>query len=90
MPQAFTVALAIMLSFSVGGSIMVIVDKYNAIHRLYRISEATLLFFSAMGGALLMFLTMKLVHHKTKKAKFMLTLPLLAAVHIVLLFALYR
>ncbi len=62
---------------------MVAVDKYNAIHKLYRISEATLLFFAACGGALLMFFTMKLCHHKTRKPKFMLTLPLLAAAHIV-------
>lgn len=89
MPQTFTALLCIMLSFSVGGSIMVAVDKYNAIHKLYRISETTLLFFAACGGALLMFFTMKLCHHKTRKPKFMLTLPLLAAAHIVLLFLAY-
>lgn len=90
MPQLFTTLLSVIFAFSLGGSIMVIIDKYNAVHKLYRISEATLMFFAACGGALLMLLTMRLCHHKTKKPKFMLSLPLMAAAHIVILFMTYK
>lgn len=67
---------------------MVAIDKFNSINKLHRISEATLMFFGVIGGALAMFLTMKLVHHKTRKPKFMVTFPLLTIAHIVL-FLLY-
>lgn len=90
MPQLFLTALYIIIAFSLGGAIMVVVDKYNAIHSLYRISEATLMFFGVLGGAFIMFITMKLVRHKTKKPKFMLSFPLLSILHIIILFLCYR
>ncbi len=90
MPELFKILLLMMLSFSVAGSVLVLLDKYNAVHRLYRVSEETLYIFGACGGALLMFFCMKLCHHKTRKKGFMLGFPLMAAVHIVLLFLCYR
>ncbi len=85
MPEAFKIALAIVVAFSLGGAIMVAVDKYNAIHKLYRISEASLMLFGALGGALLMFIAMKIFHHKTKKPKFMISFPIFAVLHIIFL-----
>lgn len=85
MPEEFKIALCIMVSFSLVGAILVILDKYNAVHRLYRISESTLMFFGVFGGALLMFAMMKLCRHKTQKPKFMLTFPLISALHIIIL-----
>lgn len=90
MPELFRIVLLIMLSFSVAGSVLVFLDKYNAIHKLYRVSEETLYVFGAFGGALLMFFCMKLCRHKTRKKGFMLGFPVMAAVHIVLLFLCYR
>ncbi len=85
MPEAFKIALCIMVAMCLGGAIMVAVDKYNAIHKLGRISEATLMFFGLFGGAILMFIAMKAFHHKTKKPKFMLSFPLFSIVHIIIL-----
>ena len=85
MPEVFRIMLCIMVAVSLGGALLVFIDKYNAIHKLYRISEATLMCFGIFGGALMMFGAMKLFHHKTKKPKFMITFPLLAVVHIVIL-----
>ncbi len=85
MPEIFKIVLCIMVAFSLGGAIMVVVDKYNAIHKLNRISEATLMFFGIFGGALLMFIAMKAFHHKTKKPKFMLSFPLFSIAHIIAL-----
>lgn len=90
MPQLFLTALYIIIAFSLGGAIMVVVDKYNAIHSLYRISEATLMFFGVFGGAFLMYLVMKLIRHKTKKSKFMLMFPIMSILHIIILFLCYR
>lgn len=90
MPELFKFGLALTLCFSLTGAVLVIIDKYNAVHKLYRISEATLMFFGIAGGALLMFFTMKICHHKTRKPKFMISFPLFCAVHIVLLLLLYQ
>ncbi len=90
MPQLFLTVLYIVIAFSFGGAIMVAVDKYNAIHSLYRISEATLMFFGVFGGAFLMYLVMKLIRHKTKKPKFMLMFPIMSILHIIILFLCYR
>lgn len=40
-----------------------------------RTPEATLLFISLLGGSVAMFITMKLIRHKTKHKKFMLGIP---------------
>ena len=90
MPQLFLAVLYVMLAVSLTGAIMVVIDKYNAIHSYHRISEATLMFFGIFGGAFLMFLFMKLVRHKILKPKFMLTFPLLTVLHIIILFLCYR
>ncbi len=90
MPELFKTVLYIIVAVSLIGGLMVAIDKYNAIHNLNRISEATLMFFGICGGALFMFAVMKLVRHKTRKPKFMISLPLLSVLHIVVLFLCYR
>lgn len=47
-----------------------------------RVPEATLLLLSALGGSIAMLLTMLLVRHKTKKAKFMVGIPLILILQI--------
>ena len=42
-----------------------------------RIPEKTLLILSALGGSVAMFLTMQIIHHKTKHAKFMIGIPVI-------------
>lgn len=49
-----------------------------------RIRERNLLLFGALGGALPMMLTMLLIHHKTRKPKFMLGLPAMIFGHMAL------
>lgn len=64
-------------------------DKLAAVAGKRRIPESVLLVFGALGGALGMFVTMKLIRHKTKKKKFMITLPILAVFHIAFIVALF-
>ena len=58
-------------SFSLIGTIMVMKDKQKARQHRHRIPEKRLMWMGVLGGALLMWLTMILVHHKTHRNKFM-------------------
>jgi len=42
-----------------------------------RIPEKNLLILSALGGSVAMYLTMQIIHHKTKHAKFMIGIPII-------------
>lgn len=90
MPELFKTVLYIIIAVSLIGGLMVAIDKYNAIHSLHRISEATLMLFGVFGGALLMLGVMKLIRHKTRKPKFMISFPLLSIIHVIVLFLCYR
>lgn len=52
------------------------VDKYRAVHHLWRISEFTLLLLTVIGGGLGAHLSMRIFHHKTKHFRFRFFVPL--------------
>ncbi len=54
-----------------------VADKRRAGTHKWRVPEATLLLLSALGGSAAMYLTMRLIHHKTRKRKFMVGIPLI-------------
>jgi len=64
-------------------------DKSRALKRKQRISERALLLIGLLGGAGGMYLTMKVIHHKTRVKKFMALLPVLTGVHAVIFIALF-
>ncbi len=69
-----------LLIFAVTAIISIILTLYDkaaskAKHR--RIPENTLMLLGALGGALPMLITMKIIRHKTRHKKFMLGLPLI-------------
>jgi len=67
--------LAVISLFSI---ILCLYDKFASKHiQRHRTREATLLLFSALGGSVAMLLTMLLIRHKTKHAKFMVGIPLI-------------
>ena len=51
------------------------IDKKKAIGDKFRIPERVLIFFAVIGGAFGAFLGMHIFHHKTKKKKFYITIP---------------
>ena len=59
-------------------------DKRKAVRHKWRVKETTLMVISALGGSAAMFLTMKLIHHKTQKPKFMIGIPAIFIVQILL------
>ena len=70
--------------------IFMYVDKQRAIHKKWRISEATLLTLGYAGGAIGGVLAMYLFRHKTRKNVFAFSFPLLAAVHVYILVQLLK
>ena len=66
--------------------ILFFLDKRRAIRNRWRISERTLLLTAFCGGSAGALIAMHLFHHKTRKAKFSVTVPLLLILHILLFF----
>lgn len=55
--------------------IVTVADKSAARRGRRRVPERTLLLLAALGGAVAMYITMRLIRHKTRKAKFMVGIP---------------
>ena len=65
------------------------IDKKRAIRHKYRISEFILLFVSFIGGSLFGILSMKIFHHKNKKLKFRILIPIFFIIQALLLVKFY-
>ncbi len=67
--------------------VLTVYDKWAARRRpRNRIPEKILLALAGIGGSVAMLLTMLLIRHKTRHAKFMVGLPLMIVAQIVLIF----
>ena len=55
-----------------------------------RIPEKSLFIWSAVGGSLAMYITMRLIRHKTKHVKFMLGIPVIMALQAVIVYLLFH
>lgn len=66
------------------GFILILVDKIKACKNKWRIKENTLLFISIIGGSIGELISMLIFHHKTKKNKFIIFIPLLIIIQIFL------
>ncbi|WP_461812704.1 DUF1294 domain-containing protein [Faecalimonas sp.] len=58
-------------------------DKEKAKRHKWRIPEATLLSVAFVGGSIGAFLGMQIFHHKTKKAKFHIGIPMILVMQII-------
>ncbi|HHW98971.1 MAG TPA: DUF1294 domain-containing protein [Firmicutes bacterium] len=54
---------------------LVLYDKRASRRGAWRIKEKTLLLVALLGGSIAMLTTMRLIHHKTRHAKFMFGIP---------------
>lgn len=59
-------------------------DKQKAIRKQWRIPEAYLLAVAAIGGSVGAILGMQFFHHKTRKWKFRICVPLFLALQLIL------
>ena len=67
------------------GLLLMCLDKHYARKKMWRIPERTLMTVAALGGSLGSLMGMYLFRHKTRHRKFTLWVPLLLALHLVLL-----
>ena len=61
------------------------VDKFKARRGLWRIPESVLLFMAAAGGSAGALLGMRFFHHKTKKPRFFIGVPVMLFLHLLIL-----
>ena len=61
---------------------LTVCDKRAARCGSWRVKERTLLLISAIGGSVAMLVTMTLIRHKTKHAKFMVGIPVIIVLQI--------
>ena len=67
------------------GIAITVSDKKRAVNSKRRISENHLMITGLLGASLPMFITMKIIRHKTQRLKFMIGLPVESLFHIILL-----
>ena len=84
------ILIAYFVAISLASCVLTIIDKISAAKKKRRISEKTLVFLAVLGGSVAMYITMKLVRHKTRKSKFMIGLPFIFMLQVTVLFFLYR
>ncbi len=78
-----------LLIISVISAIAVTVDKTAARNGERRISEKSLMTLAAIGGGVAMYITMRIIHHKTRKNKFMVGIPVIVMLEIAVVAIIY-
>lgn len=71
-----------LLLINAAGLTIMCLDKLFAKKGAWRVPERTLLLIAFLGGSLGSLLGMLLAHHKTRKPKFYILVPLFLALHI--------
>lgn len=66
--------------------IITIHDKNAAKKHKWRVPESTLLSVAALSGCIVMYITMHIIRHKTKKPKFMIGIPVIFITEILAIF----
>ena len=79
-----TILLVYLVLVNAAGLLFMFVDKQKAQRGQWRIPEATLMLTAAIGGSVGSLLGMYLFHHKIRKPKFYVTVPLLVILDAVL------
>lgn len=77
--------LVYLLLINAAALVLMFLDKRFARKKMWRIPEAVLLGTAFLGGSLGALLGMYLFHHKTKKPKFYILIPLFLTLHLFLL-----
>ena len=72
------------------GFVLMLVDKWKARKKRWRIPESTLMWIAALGGSIGSLLGMYTVRHKTKHLKFTLGVPMILIGQMVAAYLIYR
>ena len=58
-------------------AVITVKDKNAAKHKKWRVPEKTLLTVAALSGCIVMYVTMHIIHHKTKHKLFIIGIPVI-------------
>ena len=81
--------LICLLGISVLSVLITVFDKLSAKAGGRRIPEKVLFLFAALGGSVAMYITMRLIRHKTQHKSFMIGIPVIFIVEAAAVIALY-
>ncbi len=81
--------LAYLVIVNIISIIAVVHDKSAARNGEMRVSENSLLVLAAAGGGVGMYMAMRIIHHKTRKNKFMVGIPVIVILEFALAALLY-
>ena len=89
----FTIIYLLVISLLSAG--LAILDKHNAVkyaqrRNKRRISEKTFQILAILGGSFSLYVTMKLINHKTRKMRFMIWLPILFFLQVLAVFLIFK
>lgn len=73
------ILIAYLIIINLVAVVITVHDKNAAKKHKWRVPESTLLIVSALSGCVAMYITMRIIHHKTKKPKFMIGIPVIFA-----------
>ena len=82
------IVLSYLLLISAISCAVCIYDKWAARRGKRRIRESTLMWLCVLGGSVVMFTVMKIIHHKTRHVKFMVGIPLIIMAQVALAYVL--
>ena len=86
----YKAALIYFAAVSIISAVVCTADKRRAVKGKWRVKESTLFLLCALGGSAAMYITMRLIRHKTLHKRFMIGIPLIIAVQIALSVLLLR
>ena len=84
------VLLVYLAAVSLASVILTAADKAAARMHKKRVPEKVLLLFAALGGSVSMYITMRLIRHKTRHGKFMIGIPVIFVLQVCLCVYLFR
>ena len=79
-----TLLLLYLLIINALGLLIMLADKEKAKKHRWRIPESTLLTVAALGGSIGCYAGMRVFHHKTRKPKFYIGVPVIFAVQLLI------
>ena len=89
-PEMMHIILYYLLAVNIATFFLYGIDKYKAKKGKWRISEATLLTMSAIGGSIGAWTGMRIWHHKTMHKKFKYGIPLIIILQVTLVAYLHK
>ena len=75
--------LIYLVTVNAAGFLLMMVDKYKAKKKLWRIPEKTLLGAALIGGSIGAYAGMQIFRHKTKHPKFYIGIPVILALQLI-------